>query len=316
MSDLAFTSAAELAAPGRATARCRPVELVDGGARPHRAVAADAQRLYHGLRRRGARRGAGGRGGGDARRRARAAARRAVRGQGPGQHRRGAHDVRLGGARRQCAGGGFALGGAAQGGRRDPRRQDDDPGIRPQMLYRRAAVRPHRQPVGSVAHLRRVERRRGGRGRGRAGADRHRHRRRRVEPHPGGVLRRRRLQADAGPGAARSDAGRVRQPVAHHADDPHGHGHRADAAGDGGPAPVRPAFARPRRRPISSPRRGAEGDLQGRAHRLAAASRQHHAVRPRCAPRASARLPRLPNSARSSSRSRTSSPAPSRSGWS
>src|SRR5712672_179154 len=77
---------------------------------------------------------------------------------------------------------------------------------------------------------------------GGAAADRHRHRWRRIEPHPGGVLRRRRLQADFGPRAARSDTGRVRQPVAHHADDAHGHGCGADAAGDGGAAPLRPAF--------------------------------------------------------------------------
>ena len=59
-----------------------------------------------------------------------------------------AHYLWLGGARRQCAGGGFAVGGAAEGGRRDPRRQDNDPRIRPQMLYRGAAVRAYRQPVG------------------------------------------------------------------------------------------------------------------------------------------------------------------------
>src|SRR6266852_4833022 len=57
-----------------------------------------------------------------------------------------------------------------------------------------------------------VGRRRGGGG-CRARADRHRHRWRRVEPHPGRLLRDCRIQADAGAGAARSDAGRVRQPV-------------------------------------------------------------------------------------------------------
>src|SRR5204863_2730211 len=87
-----------------------------------------------------------------------------------------------------------------------------------------------------------VGRRRGG-GCSRAGADRDRHRWRGIEPHPGGVLRRRRVQADAGSRAARSDAGRVWQPVAHHADDPDGHGHGADAAGDGGAASLRPALA-------------------------------------------------------------------------
>src|ERR1044071_2441375 len=49
-----------------------------------------------------------------------------------------------------------------------------------------------------------------------------------VEPHPGLVLRCRRFQANAGPGAARPDPGRVRQPGPHDADDPHRHGQRAD----------------------------------------------------------------------------------------
>src|SRR5690349_10529623 len=56
------------------------------------------------------------------------------------------------------------------------------------MLYRGAAVRAHRQSLGPVPHLRRLERRRRGGGGGGAGADRHRHRWRRVEPHSGGVL--------------------------------------------------------------------------------------------------------------------------------
>ena len=48
----------------------------------------------------------------------------------------------------QRAEGGLALGRAAEGGRRHPGRQDHDAGVRAQMLYRGAAVRPHAQRLG------------------------------------------------------------------------------------------------------------------------------------------------------------------------
>ena len=87
-------------------------------------------------------------------------------------------------------------GRAARGRGRRHLRQDHNAGVLLLRHHRVAAQRPHEQPVERVAHARRLLRRRRGGARGRrrpAGAGR---RRRRLDPHPGRVLRRRRLQAD------------------------------------------------------------------------------------------------------------------------
>ena len=68
-------------------------------------------------------------------------------------------------------------------------------------------ARPDPQSVGPGAHARRLVRRRGGRGRGRHGADRARQRRRRLDPHPGGVLRAGRAEAQPRPRLAGPEPG-------------------------------------------------------------------------------------------------------------
>ena len=148
-----------------------------------REAAAGAELLHHHRRRPGARGGEAGRGRRHAGQAARPAARHSLRRQGPGEHRRRAHDLRLAAPRGQRAQGGRRRGRPHEAGRRDPVRQDHDAGVRPQGADRRAAVRPHAQRLERRAHVGRLERRRGGRGRGRHRADRHRHRRRRLDAH-------------------------------------------------------------------------------------------------------------------------------------
>ena len=65
-----------------------------------------------------------------------------------------------------------------------------------------SAFGPSRNPVGDRPHAGRIERRIGGRGRGAAGAARARLGHRRIDPPAGGVLRRRRPEADLRPRVA------------------------------------------------------------------------------------------------------------------
>ena len=105
---------------------------------------------------------------------------------------------------------GQRAGPAAARGRRDRRRQDQHARDGHPARHRARPLRPRPQPVGHVAHARRLlgrERRRGG---VRHGAGRPRERRRRLDPHPGVVLRPGRPQAEPRPRVARAGVQRVR----------------------------------------------------------------------------------------------------------
>ena len=241
-----------------------PVELVEAALARIERIAADAQRLYHGLRRRGARRGAG-------RPRRRSCAATPL---GPLHGVPFAVKDLVNTAGVRTTFGSVALA--------DNVPAADSPAVARLKAAGAILVGKTTTPefghkcfteaplFGRTANPWDLSRTCGGSSGGAAaavaaglGADRHRHRWRRVEPHPGRVLRRRRLQADAGPGAARFDAGRVRQPVAHHADDPHGDGHRADAAGDGRPRTRATRIRSGSPTPDFVAAARAEGDLKG-----------------------------------------------------
>ena len=121
----------------------------------------------------------------------------------------------------------------------------------PQPHLRAAAARADAEPVGSHAHLRRLERRRGGRGRRAHAADGARHRRLRVDPRARRLLRAGRPQADAGPqhdGALRGrGAGRLLGRA-------RGHAHRARLRRPAGRhRRARPRRSLRRRRPPARP---------------------------------------------------------------
>ena len=78
-------------------------------------------------------------------------------------------------------------------------RQDGRARVRHPQLHPHQGVRHRPQPVGHRAHARRVERRQRGGGGRRPRPGRHRQRRRGLDPHPGGVLRARRVQAQLRP---------------------------------------------------------------------------------------------------------------------
>ena len=102
------------------------------------------------------------------------------------------------GARRRRDGGACAPRGVRR------RRQDQYERIRLFGARRERALRDAAQPLGSRARAypRRLDFRRSGQRRRRPGARDARHRHRRLVPHPGGLLRDRRLQADARPRVA------------------------------------------------------------------------------------------------------------------
>ena len=83
------------------------------------------------------------------------------------------------------------------------------PGAGDLRLHRVGDLRRDPQSLEPAAHPRRLERRLRRRGRRRPGPDRLGRRRRRLDPHPGGLLRPLRPQADAGPRLAGAQAGRA-----------------------------------------------------------------------------------------------------------
>ena len=219
-------------------------------ARPDRAAQPEPQRPHLPRPRRCAKGSAARRGRGDARRRARAAPRRAGGDQGPVRlQARLAGDLR----RRPRAQGQhrplvLPLRRADREGRRDPRRQDQRPGDGAPRHLRQPAVRPDPQPVRHAAQCRRLVRRQRRGGRRRAPAARRGHRCGRLDPHPGRVVRRLRLQGLLRPHPRRHPAEclcrrpalRLRGP-----DHPHRRGRRA--------RPHRPLRLRPAR--SAQPRR-------------------------------------------------------------
>ena len=88
----------------------------------------------------------------------------------------------------------------AQGGRRDPVRQDEHGRVRDGLVDREQRLRADPQPLGRVADAGRLVGRLGRGRRGRSGSAGARHRHRRLDPPAGGRLRRRRPQADLRPG--------------------------------------------------------------------------------------------------------------------
>ena len=145
---------------------------------------------------------------------ARAAARRALGDQGPVRLQAGlAGDLR----RRPRAQGQhrplvLPLRRADREGRRDPRRQDQRPGDGASRHLRQPAVRTDPQPVRHAPQCRRLVGRQRRGGRRRPPAARRGHRRRRLDPHPGGLVRRLRLQGLLRP-RARSSSGRMPLPA-------------------------------------------------------------------------------------------------------
>ena len=105
----------------------------------------------------------------------------------------------------------------------------------------RCSARP--EPVGHVAHLRRVVGWLGGRAGRRPGVAGDRIRPRRQRSHPGRVLRRRGGPSQPRPGGRRPLAAAVRDDVGGGADGPHRGRRRADAGRDGRPRRARPAVA-------------------------------------------------------------------------
>ena len=128
---------------------------------------------------------------------ARPALRRADGDQGPQPHRRGAHDLRLGGVRRLRARRLRRRHPLARGRRPGQPRQDQHPGVRVALLHRARRRAAGGHAVGPHPHGRRLVRGSGGRGRRRAGAARPGLRRRRLDPDPGLLLRAGRPQAHA-----------------------------------------------------------------------------------------------------------------------
>ena len=193
-------------------------------------------------------------------------------------------------------------------GRRDPVRQDDDARVRPQGADRRAAVRPHAQRLERRAHLGRLERRRGGRGGGRHRADRHRDRRRRLDAHSRGGQRHGRAEAEQRRHPAQPGRRRLRQLHLRHADDAHGDGHRADAAGDGRPASVRSVVDRHRAAGLHRRGRAPTATSRASASSTALTLGQHSSWPRTCAPPSSARSASCAISAPSWSSSPTTLP--------
>ena len=121
-----------------------------------------------------------------------------------------------------------------RGGRHGPAGQEQHPRARRRRHDDQSVLRHDAQSLGSHAHRRRIERRIGGGRRGRPGRGRHRQRYRWQRPHPGRLLRVRRLQADLRPHQHGRPARRgadVRSRRPHHAD---GCRPRGDLSGDGG----------------------------------------------------------------------------------
>src|SRR5262245_58536084 len=130
---------------------------------------------------------------------ARPAAWPAGRHQGPGGYRRPAHDLWQRDLRRPSAERGRRRRRLAAGGRRHRSRQDQRSGMGRRRQHAQCRLRCHRQSVRSDALRRRIVRRLGGGARMRDGAARLGLRHRRLVAQSGGVLRRRRLPADARP---------------------------------------------------------------------------------------------------------------------
>ena len=120
-----------------------------------------------------------------------------VRRQGPVPHRRHPDDLRLEAVRRPRAG--RRRGGVAAAARRrlDAGRQDEPPRVRLRDVVAEPVVRHRRQPARPGARRGRLVRRLGGRDRDRRLRARARHRHGGVDPDPGVVVRRGRVQADA-----------------------------------------------------------------------------------------------------------------------
>ena len=224
--------------PGRpprrsAPARRRAVDVVAGRARPHRRVGRPTQRVH----RRDGRGGAGARAAEvDAGVRRRPAGRRPDLGQGPRLARRAAGHQRLARAAPTSCPTRLRLRRAAARRRRDRRRQDQQPRV---LLPRR-----HRQRRCSARPATRATRpaRPAGRAAGAAASVAAGmvplavgHRRRRVDPHPVGVLRHVRAEADLRARAEDAGLPRLADAVGHRPDRRVGARPRAGAVGDGRP---------------------------------------------------------------------------------
>ena len=137
------------------------------------------------------------------------------RAEGPVRRGRRPHAGRVARAGRRAAGRGTCAGGAAHaGGGVRAAGADQHDGVRLLRPGDQPALRHAAQPVGPAGAAdpgRQFVRHRGGGGR-RHGGGRAGHRYRRVVPHPGGVLRHRRLQADRAAGADRRRAAAGAQP--------------------------------------------------------------------------------------------------------
>ena len=232
-SELIWLSAVELL-EGYGKGEFSPVEVTAGGARPDRRQRRSAQRVQSGRRRACAGRGEGERGAlaesgapGPGRR-------RADRGQGSYPDRGLADDARLKDHRPGPAlERGRAVGGAHARAWRRLHRQDHDARIRLEGGDRQYAYRHHAQSLGRLQDTWGLERRVVGGGRRRHVTAFLRHGWRRLDPHPRGLRRHLRHQAELRPGAGLSH-----EPVRHgrpcRPDDPHGRGFRPDADRDGG----------------------------------------------------------------------------------
>ena len=119
-----------------------------------------------------------------------------ARRQGPVRHRRPDDDLRLGDLRRARADRDRRGGAPPRGGRLRERRQDEPARVRLRDDLARTSTSATSRTRSRPGRRRRVERRLGGRARRRARRRRARHGHRRLDPDPGRVLRRRRLQAD------------------------------------------------------------------------------------------------------------------------
>ena len=129
--------------------------------------------------------------------------------------------------RQICAGARQRRGGAAQGGRRHPGRQDQHGDAARRLPDRQSAVRPDQQSVECRAHAGRLQRRRGCGACRRDDAVRDRHGHAELDPPARAFLRRVRAEADREPRVAGRRLSQSRRCATHH---PHHELHRADGA--------------------------------------------------------------------------------------